>query len=218
MLVKPKKTGTKVPSYDEHIGWLENDKVSYYGDREAPYFVKDELPKDDVVTEQIVKINALWVTKDLKVTCKVANTWDSKVQGLQGTKRLDKNEGMFFPYEPRSDVSFHQGSVGFPLDIIFLRNDEIVKIQAYTKVGSNEHWSCKDCDGVLEVNGGFCDANDVEVGDSIALFASSQADLDEFQANQLKMAKEASLNEERDNRSYKETFPLHLLSEIADSI
>lgn len=212
MLVKLKRRGTEgQPIYYEQYGFVKNNKVHYYDEEHSPTTYNARA------NEPIVKMNILWVNKDLKVSCKVASTWDAKVKGLQGTNSLSDDEGLFFPYEPRSDVTFHQGSVKFPLDILFLRDDEIVKIQAYTKVGSKETWSCDDCDGVLEVNGGFCLLNNVKVGDAIAIFASSQKDLDEYHAE--KRANVSSDFSELYSKSiYSPNHVLHLMSEIADSI
>ena len=129
----------------------------------------------------VVGMNILWMDKDIRAYCKMADTYEKKRVGLQSTKCLNEKEGLYFPYPGKSNVVFHQGSVSYPLDLIFLADDSIIKIEANTKVGSEDKWSCLECDGVIEVNGGFCKAYDAEVGDRIALFATSERDLVEYE-------------------------------------
>ena len=130
----------------------------------------------------VLRVNALWLTKDLKVKCAVADTPAKKRLGLQGHSKLTDSQGMYFPYVKYSNVTFHQGSVPFSLDLLFLRDNVVVEVEEFTKVGSSDRWSCSGCDGVLEVNGGWCADKRVCLGDEIALFALTQRDLDEMEA------------------------------------
>ena len=124
----------------------------------------------------VVRVHAVWMEKDAKVFCDVADTDLKKQIGLQSCPDLAPDKGLYFPYPGRSDVAFHQGSVSYPLDVLFLRDDEIVKMEQNTKVGGCDSWSCKGCDGVIEVNGGFCEENDLVEGDRLVLFAYSMRD------------------------------------------
>lgn len=142
-------------------------------DQEAP----DGKVGREMKFEPVIRVNAIWVDKPVRVKCRVANTAEEKRQGLQGADKLGSTSGMFFPYNPRADVCFHQGSVSFPLDLIFLRNDKIIKIQSHTKVGSKELWRCSSCDGVIEVRGGFCSDKGVSVGDDIAIIGLTESDM-----------------------------------------
>ena len=125
----------------------------------------------------VLRINAAWVNQDLTVKCYLADTEEKKMAGLQVIDQLKEDEGMFFPYLPYSSVIFHQGSVNYPLDVLFLVDDAIVQIEKNSKVGIDDKWYCNCCSGVLEVCGGFCDRNNVNVGDRIAMFAVSEQDL-----------------------------------------
>lgn len=154
------------------------------------FYDNDMIEVPTLQTSQVVRVNALWFDKDLKLKCKVADTIKKKKRGLQGT-RLNDREGLFFPYPGPTDVVFHQGSVNYPLDIIFMRairgsdggyHNEIAQIEADTRVGSAERWGCKACDCVIETLGGFCFENDVNVGDRLAYFAVSEQDEIELQA------------------------------------
>ena len=126
---------------------------------------------------QVVRVNAVWMVDDLWIKCDVADTDMKKRIGLQAYRDLPFNQGLYFPYPGYSDVAFHQGAVPFPLDLLFLRDSEIVKIERDTKVGGKDRWSCSNVDGVIEVNAGFCEENEFDVGERIALFAFSKQDL-----------------------------------------
>ncbi len=130
----------------------------------------------------VEKVSARWMYKEIRVKCKVADTISKKRLGLQGCNRLAEDEGMYFPYEDYTDVTFHQGMVPYSLDIIFLRDSQIIGIQEQTVVGSLEKWGCLGCDGVLEVNGGFCQLKGACENDEILINAVSKLDLIELEA------------------------------------
>lgn len=133
----------------------------------------------------VIRANARWMYKDIKVKCKIADTVSKKRIGLQGCCKLESNEGMYFPYLDYTDVTFHQGSVPFSLDIIFLRDFKIIGMKERTKVGSYDKWECFNCDGVIEVNGGFCKANSVCDDDQILVNTISERDVVELEQEQI---------------------------------
>jgi uncharacterized membrane protein (UPF0127 family) len=132
------------------------------------------------------------VEKDVKVSCDLADTDEKKRVGLQSYPTLPRSKGLYFPYPGCSDVTFHQGSVAYPLDLIFLRDSNIIQLELGTRVGGSDLWSCSDCDGVIEVNSGFCKKHNVQVGDQLILMAFSQADIDEYQDDVRKILSETS--------------------------
>lgn len=141
----------------------------------------------------VIKVTAHWMKKDIRVACDVADTNVRKRKGLQGYKSLDANRGMYFPYPGYCDVTFHQGSVSFPLDLIFLRDGFIIDLIENTKVGDKDRWSCIGCDGVLEVSGGFCKENDVNVQDLLVFFAFSNKDIQAYKEDRIAIKVEADL-------------------------
>ncbi len=145
------------------------------------YFIDGEVAKvSSLKLSSVVKIIATWMDKDIKVKCKIADTVSKKRIGLQGYSKLEENRGMYFPYSDYTDVTFHQGTVPFSLDILFLRDSEIINTVEKTKIGSCERWECYNCDGVIELNGGFCDRNGVSVDDQILISAVSNIDINEL--------------------------------------
>jgi len=131
---------------------------------------------DDLKPVPVTHVTAMWLDKSIKVHCDVADTLEKKRVGLQNYDCLPEDCGLYFPYPGYHDVVFHQGSVKFPLDLLFLKDSVVSKVQRNTQVNSKERWGCRNCDGVIEVNGGFCDLNEVSPGDKIAIFAFSEID------------------------------------------
>jgi uncharacterized membrane protein (UPF0127 family) len=152
-------------------------------------------------TEPVVQVRALWMDRNAKVTCDVADTDHKKRIGLQSYKSLAEDHGLYFPYPGCSDVKFHQGSVPFSLDLIFLRDGCVAGIKAHTVVGSKDLWGCNDCDGVIEVNSGYCDANEVTEGDRIIVCAYSASDIELYKKDRNAIA--AELKSQLDNIEYR---------------
>jgi hypothetical protein len=108
---------------------------------------------------------------------------------------------MYFPYPGCSDVVFHQGSVPFSLDLIFLRDGKVAKLQVDTQVGSTDKWGCPDCDGVIEVSNGYCKTNGVNEGDEVVIWAYSQHDIDSYKKD--RKAIQAELASQLKNLEYR---------------
>ena len=65
-----------------------------------------------------------------------------------------------------------------PLDIMFLKENMIVqRVDNTDPRDAKVQWNCKDCDTVIEVNGGFCKKNEVELGDRVVYSAVSETDI-----------------------------------------
>ncbi len=154
---------------------------------------------------QVVRVLAAWMEDDIIIKCDVADTDERKRVGLQEYANLGESEGLYFPYPEGADVTFHQGSVPFSLDLIFLKNSAIVKIEHSTQVGGTEHWSCEAVDGVIEVNGGFCARRAIRVGERLALFANSKQD-------------EHNWSDEKSGIGYQPTVGTSLVGEVARSL
>jgi uncharacterized membrane protein (UPF0127 family) len=97
---------------------------------------------------------------------------------LSGKKTLDKNEGMLFDYKSNPQIVFFwMKDMRIPIDIIWISNYKIVKIDDNTPVSplgisdSNltKYSSNVPIDYVLEVNGGFSEKNNIKVGDNVKI-------------------------------------------------
>jgi len=160
--------------YSEDIGLLTSDNKIFF--HENGWVKKSSCGS----LHPILHVHVLWAKKDVRAKCYPADTPQKKREGLQGYNSLNENEGMYFPYI-NSDVTFHQGTVPFSLDILFLRNSEVIDMVENTVVGSTDKWSCAGCDGVLEFNAGFIEENKVETQDKLAFFSITKRDLLEFE-------------------------------------
>jgi len=163
-------------NYSEDFGLLAPDgqTVTLYEAGSVPNIKKNHF-------SHVARVNALWVERDVKIRCALADTPEKKKIGLQRHKALDEDCGLYFPYEPFTDVTFHQGSVPFSLDLIFLCDGQIIQLEENTRVGHDDRWSCEECDGVIEVSGGWCLNNDVAIGERVLLSAVSKRDLKELE-------------------------------------
>ena len=107
------------------------------------------------------------------VNVEVAQTRDELHTGLMYREHLDENSGMLFIFENPILLSFWMKNTLINLDMIFLSEDlEILKIER--DVPPCETVACPKYGEVfgkyvLEVNGGFCDANGIKEGDKIHL-------------------------------------------------
>ena len=94
-------------------------------------------------------------------------TPEDHMTGMMGRDSLDG--GMLFPYGEAGQRSFYMKNCLIPLDIIFITKGEITNI----------HHNCPPCleeqcqqytgiaDNVLELEGGYCEENSINVGDYI---------------------------------------------------
>jgi uncharacterized membrane protein (UPF0127 family) len=101
------------------------------------------------------------------VPLEIMVTPEDHMTGMMGRNSLDG--GMLFPYGEAGQRSFYMKNCLIPLDIIFITKGEITNI----------HHNCPPCleeqcqqytgiaDNVLELEGGYCEENSINVGDYI---------------------------------------------------
>lgn len=89
----------------------------------------------------------------------VAETEEDKVQGLSNVTQLDWNEALLFDYsdDPQDSLVFNTKDMNFPIDIIFIDDNNDVVAIAQGIPGSNESIQCvagsdEKLKYVLEVN------------------------------------------------------------------
>jgi len=102
--------------------------------------------------------------------CDVADSFESKRSGLQAYSNIKNSFGLLFPYKKATDVSYHMGTVSYPIDIIFLDEQSLIKkIEENIQPGSPGIFSCAGVKNVLEIKGGMSGLLDIKVGDAIFL-------------------------------------------------
>jgi uncharacterized membrane protein (UPF0127 family) len=127
---------------------------------------KELKQKEEFIASAGYKITVAKVAnKEFDLFCAATN--DQKAKGLEVLENLSETEGMIFPFEATSHVTFHMGSVKFPIDIIFLLEDhmglKVAKIIHNAQPGDNDLWSCK-ASSVIELRGGTCKDLGITIG------------------------------------------------------
>jgi uncharacterized protein len=139
----------------------ENKAVKEQSTAIGPSFTKDGnlffIKKDNQDTLKVIDIE-------------VADNDDKRTQGLMWRHSMPDNVGMLFVFDEETPQSFWMKNTYIPLDIIFTnRNKEIVAIREETTPLSEASIpSVQPAQYVVEVIGGFCYKNNIQVGDKIA--------------------------------------------------
>lgn len=108
------------------------------------------------------------------VNVEIVSDFSNKAKGLSGRDNLCEDCGMLFIYNNKAKYSFWMKNMNFPLDIIYINHDEIVEIFKNVQAFSNndeftEIFPNYEADKVLELNAGWCDLHNVEIGDRIII-------------------------------------------------
>ncbi|MBU1036609.1 DUF192 domain-containing protein [Patescibacteria group bacterium] len=119
-----------------------------------------------VKTEFInLKIN----NHQLKV--EVVNDLIAMAQGLSDRESLGENHGMLFVYEDAAVRSFWMKNMKFPLDIIWIRDNQVIEISTNIPLLTNgqitQVTSKEAVDKVLEVNVGWAENHNIKIGDVV---------------------------------------------------
>jgi len=108
---------------------------------------------------------------DIIVNVELAQTRKSQIQGLSDRQTLDKGQGMLFVFPEKEVRSFWMKNMHFPLDIIWLDDEKIIKISSNLASEGEKPANLYSSDGpanyVLEVPANFCLENNIVVGNKI---------------------------------------------------
>lgn len=109
--------------------------------------------------------------KDQIIEVEIADTPQQHYLGLSYRLELPENFGMLFIFSDKQPRTFVMRNMNFNLDIVFIEENEIVYIcHDLSSNTKEEKFYCQSdspVDKVLEIQGGFCEKNKVEVGDKI---------------------------------------------------
>jgi len=100
----------------------------------------------------------------ISVDCEVPTTEEEKSNGLMNRDSLDKNSGMFYDYV---DGGFWMDNVKFPIEMVFINGDKIVDIKKAKAYDKTSIQPSVESNGNLEVNDGFCDDNNISIGNKV---------------------------------------------------
>lgn len=107
----------------------------------------------------------------INVTTEIADTPKKHQQGLSNHQPLQENQGMLFVFNEKQIQSFWMKNMLFPLDIIWIEDNRIAKINANLapegETPQNIYKSDIPVNYVLEVPAGFCQKNNIKIGDKV---------------------------------------------------
>lgn len=116
----------------------------------------------------LIKIN------DQTVKLEIAATPEARAKGLSNHEKLKEDEGMLFVFPDKAVRTFWMKEMKFDLDIIWIADDKIVKIDknlpAEGGFPTKLYSSIAPVNYVLEVNAGWSEANRAKAGDSVKFF------------------------------------------------
>lgn len=126
-------------------------------------FLSSKIKKNDISLFSL-KIN------NASLNVELADTPEKRLLGLGGRKKLGKNNGMIFLYSAFGFYPFWMKDMNFALDIVWI--DENYKIIDITKGIQPDTFpktfvSQMPSQYILEVNDGWINKNNVNIGDSI---------------------------------------------------
>lgn len=109
--------------------------------------------------------------KEIKVD--LAKTSLEQYTGLSGRGNLCPDCGMLFIFGDKEEKTFVMRNMMFPLDIIWINDEEIVKIdknlQPEKFLNLTEYKNEEPVNYVLEVNAGFCQENNIKEGSIVEI-------------------------------------------------
>jgi len=102
--------------------------------------------------------------EEVLVNCEVPSTDEEKMTGLMYRDSLCDNCGMFYDYV---DGGFWMKNVNFPIEMIFINDNQIVDIKKANAQDETIIYPSVESNGNLEVNDGFCESNNISIGNKV---------------------------------------------------
>jgi hypothetical protein len=105
------------------------------------------------------------------IEVEIADTSEKAMLGLSHRSKLPDRQGMFFMFPDKADRTFWMKDMSFDLDIIWIDDDRVVKIDRYAKAEgafpSRVYSSVIPVNRVLEINAGLSDRWGIRAGDPV---------------------------------------------------
>jgi len=102
--------------------------------------------------------------EEVVINCEVPSTDEEKMTGLMYRDSLCDTCGMFYDYV---DGGFWMKNVNFPIEMIFINVNQIVDIKKANAQDETTIYPSVESNGNLEVNDGFCESNNISIGDKV---------------------------------------------------
>jgi hypothetical protein len=122
---------------------------------------------------QTLPISAQVKVGDQTIDLEVAKTEEQQAMGLMYRKQLENNRGMLFPFKPARPVGFWMKNCLINLDMVFLRNGQVVAIANNVPPCQKEpcpvYGPQTSVDQVIELRGGRAKELGIKQGDRLAI-------------------------------------------------
>lgn len=120
----------------------------------------------------IFKKNPTVTINNHKFQVTIADSQEERKIGLSETKSLSKEKGMIFLFEKPDFYTFWMKNMQFPIDIIYIKDDQIVTIQSNVQpVKTQEspiiYIPTEPSDKVLEIQAGLAKTYGFKKGDMV---------------------------------------------------
>ena len=116
------------------------------------------------------KINYIKINNH-EVNVELAVTSEKQIKGLSQSDILPENSGMLFIYQRYEVQNFWMKDMKFPIDIIWIKDDRIIDLTKNIPVPTSTNLLIYKpkfpVNYVLEVNAGWTDKNNIQVGDQV---------------------------------------------------
>ena len=114
-------------------------------------------------------VNLVGEQGSYKVEVEIADSITSRARGLMHRKELPQDQGMLFIFANSAKRSFWMKNTYIPLDMLFI--DDQQTIVGIVENATPETTVARTVDApsryVLEVNGGFCQKHQIQVGSKV---------------------------------------------------
>ena len=124
-----------------------------------------------VVNKKLVPPQTTIIINGQKITAELATTPSQRYQGLSGRQKICETCGLLFVFNTREVQTFVMRDMLFPLDIVFINDNKVVKIDPILlPEGANPqalYSSEVPVNYVLELNSGFTDKYNINIGDTV---------------------------------------------------
>lgn len=109
--------------------------------------------------------------KDCRIKIELADTQEKRVAGLMFRASLPEDSGMLFIFDEEADYGFWMKNMIIPLDMIWIDSKKIIVDITKNALPCKEECLSihpkRAAKYVLEVNSGYTDAHNINVGDKV---------------------------------------------------
>lgn len=104
-----------------------------------------------------------------KIRVEIADTLAKRKKGLSGRENLKENTGMLFVFLRPGKYGIWMKDMKFPIDTLWIQGDKIIKIASNMTPDDQKtvYYPEEEVDYVLELNAGFVEENNLNLGDEV---------------------------------------------------